>query len=396
MKSRLFFNKKECLYCGANQVSHAMTWFDATFAVKSGPYTERLMKSYIGKILCNLVDWILVSSVKLWIFLKMAKYSKDGSKIKLGRAKVLFEEAKRRGMEIEHVVFLGMPSDVFRVKLQGKWFYFSSLPRKNDYSNPSLAWMDDKAILKERLSRAGVPTPKGGSVKTIREAYKIFDSIEKPVIVKPRIGSRGRHTTTHIYTKEELASAFHVAKKMCRYVIVEEHLEGAVYRGTIIDLELRGVLGGEPPKVFGDGEKTIRELVREKNETKDTRISDVRIHRVLEDFLARLGYTLDTILPKGEELYLSEKIGVSYGGKSIEVTENIHPKLKEILEHAGRVVDDPILGFDFIISDVTSDPSMQRWGIIECNAVPFINLHHSPLIGTPKNIAGHVWDSMQK
>jgi D-alanine-D-alanine ligase-like ATP-grasp enzyme len=51
-----------------------------------------------------------------------------------------------------------------------------------------------------------------------------------------------------------------------------------------------------------------------------------------------------------------------------------------------------LLGFDFIVPDVTKSPDEQKFGIIECNAVPFINLHHSPLIGEPQNVAGALWD----
>jgi D-alanine-D-alanine ligase-like ATP-grasp enzyme len=60
------------------------------------------------------------------------------------------------------------------------------------------------------------------------------------------------------------------------------------------------------------------------------------------------------------------------------------------------VVNDPVLGFDFITEDISSDPKNTRWGIIECNAVPFINLHHDPLEGEPINVAGKLWDYIAK
>ncbi len=373
-----------------------MSRFDSSLSIGTTKRTERMMRTLFGQWMYKLVSWLLTLMLKFWKWVGLVKYSTDGEKIKLGRARVLFDEAKRRGIPIEHVLFLGKSTDLFRAKVNGKWNYFQGLPRRTDYENPSLAWMDDKAILKERLSRAGVPVPKGGSARTIREALEIFRSVEKPVIVKPRLGSRGRHTTTHIYTENELHTAFSIAKEMCNHVIVEEHLHGPVWRGTVIDGKVEGVLGGEPPRITGDGKHTIIELIRIKNETKDSRIKDVEITHVIEDFLMRQGYTYETILPEGKLIDLSEKIGISYGGSSIEMTPQTHPKIIEILEAAGRVVDDPILGFDFIVPDVTRDPSEQRIGIIECNAVPFINLHHSPLVGEPRNIAAKVWDYLER
>jgi hypothetical protein len=31
---------------------------------------------------------------------------------------------------------------------------------------------------------------------------------------------------------------------------------------------------------------------------------------------------------------------------------------------------------------------------LEANSLPFINLHHDPLLGTPRNVAGMVWDML--
>jgi cyanophycin synthetase len=219
-----------------------------------------------------------------------------------------------------------------------------------------------------------------------------FATASKPVIVKPRLGSRGRHTTTFIYTEDQLREAFTIAKQLCHWVVVEEHLVGSVYRGTMIDGRLRGVLGGDPPRVTGDGVKTIAELVTIKNTLKVAPVKDIPVTPVTLDFLARSGYTLGTVLPAGTTIDMTEKIGVSYGGSSYEITDETHPAIKEVLEAAAKVVGDPLLGFDFIIADVTKDPKDQKWGIIECNGVPFINLHHMPLIGKTNNVAQYVWD----
>jgi D-alanine-D-alanine ligase-like ATP-grasp enzyme len=56
----------------------------------------------------------------------------------------------------------------------------------------------------------------------------------------------------------------------------------------------------------------------------------------------------------------------------------------------------PIVGFDFIIPDPTQDPRDQKWGIIEANMNPFIDLHHFPLVGNPINVAAKVWDMWEK
>ena len=88
----------------------------------------------------------------------------------------------------------------------------------------------------------------------------------------------------------------------------------------------------------------------------------------------------ETYIPrKSEIVYLNEKIGVSYGGESAEEFEIAHPDNKAIFEKAAKVFDDVIIGFDFMIPDITRSWKEQRCGFLEANSVPFINLHNTPL-----------------
>jgi len=305
---------------------------------------------------------------------------------------VLWEEAKRRGIPFHGIALFGKQTDAYCLELGGKTRYFVSLPRPAHTGSNAESWLDDKAILKEKLAAAGIPVPRGSSYTRFSDMARDFEQLEKPVIVKPRIGSRGRHTTTHIHTVEELKKAFDVAKQLCRAVIMEEHLVGSVYRGTVSDGQRVGVLAGDPPRVVGDGTHTIAELVPIKNSLRHSKVSAVTLDERHEAFLARTSRTFSTVPQTGEVVDLLEKIGVSYGGHSAEVTGITHPATKEWLTKAGAVVGDPLIGFDFIIADIAGDPAGQKWGIIECNSTPFINLHHDPVEGEPVNAAAAVWD----
>jgi len=72
--------------------------------------------------------------------------------------------------------------------------------------------------------------------------------------------------------------------------------------------------------------------------------------------------------------------------------DDLHPSFIPILKQAAKIVDLSVVGFDCIIPDPTKDANSQRWGIIECNTLPFIDLHYYALEGKPKNIAGMIWD----
>lgn len=331
------------------------------------------------------------------IMLGFAHFTSEHSLITSGRGEVMAEEARRRGLKFETFVAFGRLHDAYRLTLPtGKQIFFSGVPRLSLTDVAISGWMDDKALLKKRLLAADCKVSRGASFIRLTPAQKLFSSLQKPVIIKPRFGSRGRHTTTHIYTIEQFNQAFAVAKKLCISVIVEEHLVGSVYRATMIGGSLAGVLSGEPPRITGNGRETITKLIEIKNQIRPDRVGVFKIRDNTLPYLARLGYTLDSILPAQTTIDLTEKIGLSYGGSSAEVTPNVHSRLKIELEKAATAVNDPIIGFDFITPDVSVNPDSVRWGIIECNSVPFINLHHDPLIGTPINVAGMLFDYLEK
>ncbi|MDO8552586.1 MAG: hypothetical protein Q7S01_03595 [bacterium] len=387
--------KKQCIHCGNNPVSHFSAWVNNSFGAPANRLYLSVCKDreqkFLGKLTNRLIDiWIAI-----FLWLGLIKIHSDSSKAASSRGRVLWEEATRRGIEVHGLLFLGKATDVYVAHVMGRKLYYSGLPRPAYTKSGSDWWLDDKAILKEKLSYVGISVPRGGSFTRFDDCSRQFDSLEKPVVIKPQIGSRGRHTTTHIYTKEQLEMAFNIAKQISYWVVMEEHLEGSVYRATVVDGKLVGVLRGDPPRVVGDGKNTITQLVERKNSAKHEKVSGIVFDERHREFLARTGRGFGTIPATGENVDLLASIGVSYGGYSAEVTPETHGETKRIMEQAAAVVDDPIIGFDFIIGDIEKSPISQRWGIIECNSTPFINLHHDPVEGTPVNVAKSVWDYVE-
>lgn len=360
------------------------------------PLTNFIFRGAVGRLFYKMIDSLLWGLVWFYEQLGLVKYTTDLSTTHIARARVLWEEAKKRGIKMEGAVFSGRYSDLYRAWINGKMIRFNGLPRPEYAENSNLFALDDKAFFKQQLQTAGIPTPNGGCFTNLTEATKEFNKLIKPVIIKPRLGSRGRHTTTHIYTTEQLAKAFKIAKQICYWIVMEEHLFGDVYRGTVIDGKLVGVLGGSPPRLVGDGSSTISELIKQKNLNKPAGIKNIQISQSTEEFLKRQNLTLNSILNNEQIIDLTEKIGVNYGGSSREVTDITHPEIKSWLAKAAALVGDPLLGFDFIIPNITKSPNEQRFGIIECNGLPFINLHHDPQEGTPNNVAKWVWNMIEK
>jgi len=387
---------KQCIHCGNNPVSHFSAWVNNSFGVPANRLYLAVFGEKKQKFTGYAVKYALDILLAVFRSLGLVKMYKNPSYAGTARGRVLWEDAQRRGIDIHGLLFLGRHTDSYIARVKGRRIYFSGIPRPVYTHSGSDWWLDDKAILKEKLASAGLPVPQGGSFADFDALAARFNALRKPVVVKPRLGSRGRHTTTHIYTKDQLREAFNIAKRISFWVVMEEHLLGSVYRAIVVDGALIGVLRGDPPCVVGDGISTVSQLAEIKNKRKHEKVSDIILDERHKDFLARTGRDFGTVPVSGEIVDLLASIGVSYGGHSAEVTEKTHVETKRIIERAAAIVDDPIIGFDFIIPDIENPPMSQRWGIIECNSTPFINLHHDPVEGAPVNVAGYVWDYVER
>lgn len=394
---------KKCVYCGNNQIPHFFAWYFESLGVFSNfvmlKFSHWGFVKWLEKIAEKLK--IIEKIVKLLLFLKILKENKDVTKCKVRRAQVLWEEAEKRGMQMSELILIDKTIDSYFLtyknsQRESKTILFAGLPRPENFFSPNFEIMDDKASLKKIFKQAGLPVPAGGVAYTFAQARKIFETIQNgkqiPVIVKPRLGSRGRHTTTFVRTLEDLKSAYDCAKQLCFWVMIEQQIQGPVYRATLINFQLGGVLKGEAPFVVGDGRTNLAGLVFQKNSTKLEKVKDIILNSESEMYLQRQGMTASYIPKVGEEVFLSAKIGISYGGSSSEDFEICHPDNKKLFLTAAKVLGDPIVGFDFIIPDITKSYKEQFCGFIEANSLPFINLHHDPLLGKPRNVASLVLD----
>ena len=324
--------------------------------------------------------------------LGLAKFSEDATLVVTGRSELIWNEAVKRGIKIQQVIMFRKPLEQYRAHINGRWVYFQSIPIPPWLPQSGYEWIDDKFLLSEKLNNARINSPRAKKVTSLKNAERAFAELRKPVIIKPQHGSRARHTTTNINTIDELRSAYELGKMIARSLVVEEHLFGSVYRATVIDNNLVGFFKADPPKVTGDGIHTISQLIEEQNKNKPENIFDITVNEDVISFISRKNYTLESVLQKGEILDLTAKTGRFLGGYTKEMLPEIHPKFKEIFEKAGGVVEASIVGFDVIIPSPTEDPEGQTWGIIECNSMPFIDLHYFAYEGPQLDLAKNIWD----
>ncbi len=384
--------KKYCADCGGAQVNHGMVYFSLWLSETIEPWTK-WMDNIIPE---RKLEWIGPILVKVLTFLHLGNVTTAPNEKDSYRAKVLWEEAIRRGIDMKEFHLFGIGNDIFISRFKGEMRFFDVLPRTKDYDPRGLEWMDNKNEMKKHFQKEGIKVAAGGIVNSEKKALKLFKTLNAPVIAKPNLGSRSRHTTTHISTEEEMKRAYHLAHQLAPWVMIEEELEGYVHRGTVIGGKFIAALRREPAYVIGDGVHNVKDLIEieNKNPLRDNKM----FHQLALDEEARKELTHwgkdENTIPKDKEIVtLGQKTSRAVGGGITDVTDKMHRDNIEMLEKIGKVLNDPLIGVDFIMKDVSvSWKDQPKCGVIECNSAPFIDLHHYPLVGKPHNVAAALWD----
>lgn len=258
----------------------------------------------------------------------------------------------------------------------------------------------NKDETKRMLQDAAIPVAKGMCIIHEAEVDEVISKIGFPLVFKPLDGNHGKGASINVKTVEEAKAAFDHAKKYSRKIIVERFITGYDFRVLVINNRFIAAALREPAHVIGDGKSTIQELINIEN--KDPRrgyghenvLTEISIDKETDDQLAKLGYTLQTVLKKDELCYLKGTANLSTGGTSTDVTDIVHPHNIFICERISRVIGLDICGIDIIASNLSEPLEVTGGVVLEVNAAPGFRMHLAPAKGLPRNVAAPVIDML--
>ncbi len=258
----------------------------------------------------------------------------------------------------------------------------------------------NKDETKRMLEDAAIPVAKGVCIVNESEIDYAIEKVGFPLVFKPLDGNHGKGASINVKTLEEAKEAFEHAKKYSRKIIVEKFISGFDFRVLVINNKFIAAALREPAHVIGDGVSTIQQLIDKENADPrrgyghENVLTEITVDKETQDQLAKVNYTLETVLKDKERCYLKGTANLSTGGTSTDVTDIVHPHNIFICERISRVIGLDICGIDIMASNL-SEPLENTGGVVlEVNAAPGFRMHLAPANGLPRNVAAPVIDML--
>lgn len=264
----------------------------------------------------------------------------------------------------------------------------------------------NKYFLRKLLKEQNLPSPRTITLRYPAAWRSVLgSSLRFPLVVKPINASHGNGSSLNIRTAGELhhaverAFAYIRKNKQGDRILVEEFFEGEDLRFLVVGKKVVSVVKREPAYVVGDGHSTIRQLIHRFNREwyspmkYDLPMCPIPIDSEVSRYLTRHNLTLNSVLSAGEKTHLRWNANVSTGGRPIDVTDQIHPRLKALAVRVARISHLKVSGVDILCKSLVSgDVSEANVSILEINDSPGTDIHYFPFEGQGRNIASDILD----
>jgi cyanophycin synthetase len=306
----------------------------------------------------------------------------------------LIDEALRRGWEVS---FFDPAQRVSKItnSAHESCLFIGSVSQKSSWIAVRIA--DHKSLSYHYLQSLDISVP---SFMDYEDAISAEEFLREhtPIVVKPEDSNKSKGVTLNVRTASQLRKAVKEARKYSEYVILQQQIEGQSYRLLVIGGKFFAAAHRFEPFVVGDGLRTVRELILEKN-ADPRRKSDGSgplepiSMRQATDYLG--AKRLDAVLTEGKKLIVVPIASVSAGGEAADVTEAVHPDYVAVVERIASTLGLMAAGIDVMTSDIAKPLDVnQPFPFLEINSRPGLKMHYYPTAGgKPRNPAAALLDA---
>lgn len=390
-----------CHDCETPTRAHFFNWMSELLELCMPTWLLKIVPKSLARTLDRGMERVLV-------FVGLASFDEQFAHHDIQpRSACFMREAKSRGATCAALKGPAGYNNRFRISRGGEELYFEGLPLCGSKNTETDFMIDDKKLTKDFLQKNGFPVADGNAFWfwQRKKALEYVNAIGFPLVVKPRNGSLSRHVTTNIQNNDDLGRAIKKSLEYGPTFIVEKFLENShVYRMTVIDENHIFCARRAPAHIVGNGTHAISELIQEKNDDPMRRKigkTEPPYHAIVFDeesvaILAKKGMNLASTPRMGEKVMLHHDPFWRLGGDYVDETDNIHPENKLLARRVARALETKVIAIDFMAEDIALPWQTQECAIIELNSLPSIDIHHFTCDGVSRNVAGTIWDAVEK
>ncbi len=307
---------------------------------------------------------------------------------------IIIHEAIRRNIKVE---VLDWQQNFIRLTQGETIEYLKEATKTSRDSYISAHIMGNKQITKQILSEHGLQVPLGESYQSIADLTVDYHKFAKiKTVIKPNCTNFGIGVDfSEPGDKKQFFSCVRHAFKQDTTILIEEFHPGKEYRFLIIGNKIIGVLKREPVNIIGDGQHTIKQLIKIKNNCPKGYTSlknSIQLTKIEKAVMKQQNLSSTTILKKGEMIYLRHNSNTSTGGDPIDVTDEIHTDYKQLALKTTQIIGVNICGVDLIITDLKQPAHSSNYCILEMNFNPMLSIHSYPYRGKARNTGKAVLD----
>lgn len=318
------------------------------------------------------------------------------------RTNLIISEGQKRGFRFK---VLDYKKEILVASKKGREYKISALPEVLELisSKKYINW-DDKDIEINLMSRANMRTP---SLYGVIDKIKNIDKLDIlfPAVVKPVRGSLSKNVFAGLETKKEIKGAakkiFEAGKKR---VLIEEFISGKNYRILTVQDTYIGCVMRKAANVTGDGKRTIGELIEKRNREKGRGPRDelnTTNHKIVfnessEKILKENNLDINSILPKGKNIEIQNKIIASLGADYIDYTDKVHKSIIKKCLSFNKKHKLFIVGYDVITDDISIPLEKSSGAFNEFNLKPYIDLNENNNIGKKRPASKIIWDKLEE
>lgn len=351
-------------------------------------YSDLVLKGVRTK---GFVKFHIDKAKKFLLEMKKTPYTLKGFEDLELSTQILLKAAIKNGVKFE---ILDRDENFVYLEKNGKVEYVKQATKTSLDSYVTMLIMENKVVTKKVLEKENIIVPQGKDYFNIEEAKSDYRKYGAGTVIKPKSTNFGLGITIfkEEFSKEDYEKALEIAFKEDNAILIEKFVKGKEYRIFVIGDEVVGILHRVPANVRGDGERSIKELVEEKNLDPlrgigyKTPLEKIKLEDPEKLFLKGQGLTMEYIPKKDEVVYLRENSNISTGGDSLDYTDDILDTYKEIAIKASKAVGARICGVDMMIEDIKNPNPKGNYAIIELNFNPAIHIHCYPYKGKNRNL----------